>query len=165
MAQRKAFDREQTHRRRCAAADPGVSYGAPRDLALEARIDAYVRAIRASGRYRIEDIIWSRRSDPVSAAAPEARRCSRTAAVHAAARRGTLQQRYLDALLAAGAVGLTDAEAAERLSCPVSSICSTRAALRAHLVPHGHRLGRYDAPNTVYVLRVITGARFDRLED
>lgn len=96
---------------------------------------------------------------------PEAQHCGRLGAEAAARRRGRLQQRYLDALLAAGAVGLTDAEAAERLSCPVSSICSTRAALRAHLVPHGHRLGRYDTPNTVYVLRVITGARFDRLED
>lgn len=71
MAQRKAFDREQTHRRRCAAADPGVSYGAPRDLALEAKIAAHLADIRASRRFKVEDIVWARRVDPVAAEAQD----------------------------------------------------------------------------------------------
>ena len=102
---------------------------------------------------------------PHQGVTPEARHCSRAGARAAAPRRGRLQQRYVDALLRLGVVGLTDAEAATRLEVPISSICSTRAALRDHLAPAGYRTGRYGTPNTVYVLKVQAGVRFDRRED
>lgn len=62
-----------SHRgRRCAAADAGIAYGAPRDLALEARIDAHLAHIRATRRFSIVDVIWARPHDHVAAEAPDA---------------------------------------------------------------------------------------------
>lgn len=58
-------DREQKRQCRAARRDAGVRDEAPRDLDLERRIDAHLAHIRASRRYRIEDIVWARRVDPV----------------------------------------------------------------------------------------------------
>lgn len=95
----------------------------------------------------------------------EAAEASQAAAEHAATRRAPLQARYLALLLRVGAHGLTDHEASVALRVPVSSMCSTRAALRAQLCPHGHRTGPYGERNTVYVLRLVAGRRFDTDEE
>lgn len=94
---------------------------------------------------------------PYQGRTTEAIVAGRDAADHAAQRRGRLAMRYLDALLRAGAEGLTDHEAAQRLTCPVSSVCSTRAGatVRDQIAPHGHRRGPYGEANTVYVLRLV----------
>ena len=65
----RARDCEQAHARRAARAP--ASYGAPRDLALEARIDAHLAHIRASRRFSVKDIVWARRVDPVAAEAQD----------------------------------------------------------------------------------------------
>lgn len=85
------------------------------------------------------------------------------AAVSAGTRRARLVDRYLDLLLRRGAHGATDHEAAASLNCPVSSICSTRATdTAAHqITAHGHRRGPYGEINTVFVLKVAVGVRFD----
>lgn len=44
---------------------------APRDLALEAKIAAHLADIQASRRFKVEDIVWARRVDPVAAEAQD----------------------------------------------------------------------------------------------
>jgi len=65
-------ERETAHCRR-SMVRPGQAYPEcqpPRDLALEARIDAYLAAIRASRRFRLSDeVIWARRVDVLAAEA------------------------------------------------------------------------------------------------
>jgi hypothetical protein len=100
---------------------------------------------------------------PVQGRGVVSRAASTDGARVAAAHRASLQQRYLDLLLRVGAHGATDHEAAAHLRCGVSSLCSTRAGLGAQLVEHGHRTGPAGARNTVYVLRIVTGARFDEV--
>jgi len=76
--------------------------------------------------------------------------CGRRAAQAIQGRRAALRDRYLAALEAAEPHGLTDHEAAHVLGVPLSSICSTRGALRDQLVTDGARMGPYGQQNTVY---------------
>lgn len=64
-------DREQKRQCRAARRDAGVRDEAPRDLALEAKIAAHLADIRASRRFKVEDIVWARRVDPVAAEAQD----------------------------------------------------------------------------------------------
>lgn len=81
---------------------------------------------------------------------PHARQAGYDGARVAARARGRLQARYLDLLREAGP--LTDYEAAERLACPRSSICSTRAALadRGLVRSAGLVNGPFRARNATY---------------
>ena len=88
---------------------------------------------------------------PFQGRTPQSRHTGRKAALAAAERRPSLQQRYLD-LLAGFEDGFTDREAADAMCCPVSSICSTRAAVRDQLVTLGERMGPYGSTNTVWGL-------------
>ena len=94
---------------------------------------------------------------PYQGSTADARWASLTAAQQEQVRREHLKTRYLDLLLRRGALGATDHEAAEWLCVQVCSLCSTRAALRAHLTSHGHRVGPTGKPNTVWVLRIAIG--------
>lgn len=70
---RERYAAEQRRKRGKAPLDDvyaatAEAHCAPRDLALEARIDRYAAQIRASRRYTITDeVIWARRVDPLSA--------------------------------------------------------------------------------------------------
>jgi hypothetical protein len=116
-----------------------------------------MRAATTGGRVMTQEALFPLappESLPVQGRTPETRAASAEAAQHAAVRRPQLAQRYLDALLRAGAAGLR---------CPVSSICSTRAGhqVRDQIAPHGHRTGPYGKRNTAFALRVAIGKRFD----
>lgn len=97
---------------------------------------------------------------PHQGSTPAARWASLTAAQQEQVRREHLKNRYMDLLLRRGSLGATDHEASEWLGVMVSSMCSTRAALRAHLTSHGHRPGPAGKPNTVWVLRLAIGQAF-----
>lgn len=94
---------------------------------------------------------------PHQGSTPDARWASLTAAQQEQVRREYLKTRYLELLLRRGSLGATDHEAAEWLRVQVCSMCSTRAALRAHLTSHGHRPGPAGKPNTVWALRIAVG--------
>lgn len=64
-------DREQKRQCRAARRDAGVRDEAPRDPALEQRIEQHLAHIRASRRFQVEDIVWARRVDPVAAEAQD----------------------------------------------------------------------------------------------
>lgn len=93
---------------------------------------------------------------PFQGSTPQSRHTGYKAAVSASARRESLQARYLNVLedwaRDHDGDGLTDHEAARLLCCPVSSMCSTRAALRDQLRTHGEREGPYGEKNTIWTL-------------
>lgn len=116
-----------------------------------------------SGQPSLFDHVPPPASLPYQGGSVEALVAGAAAATHAGARRARLVDRYLALLLARGAHGATDHEAAAALNCPVSSICSTRATdtAAAQITANGHRRGPYKEINTVFVLRVAVGVRFD----
>lgn len=80
-----------------------------------------------------------------------ARECSMAGAKAAAPRRARLRERYLEYL---GLIGsATDRQAAEYLGVPLSSICSTRGALRDRVEPVGKAMAEFGVPNTLWALR------------
>jgi hypothetical protein len=85
-------------------------------------------------------------------------------AVHAARRRGEKMRRLLRAYDDAGALGLTDAEAAIAAHLPVQSVCSLRnAAKDCGLVEkHGERPGAWGVHVTVW--RLTTAGRVTAAE-
>lgn len=68
-------------------------------------------------------------------------------------KRGQKMRRLLEAYQAAGARGLTDAEAAALCSLPLSSICSLRnAAIDCELLAKAEiRIGKYGKPNQAWL--------------
>jgi hypothetical protein len=80
-----------------------------------------------------------------------ARECSIEAAHAAAPRRGRLQERYLLCLEVLGSA--TDHAAAKYLGVPLSSICSTRGALREQIEAVGKRMGPFGTSVTLFALK------------
>lgn len=86
-AEDRERERDKIQRRERYAAEQRRKYGkpalndviaaaaeahcAPRDPALEAKIAAHLADIRASRRFKVEDIVWARRVDPVAAEAQD----------------------------------------------------------------------------------------------
>jgi hypothetical protein len=90
---------------------------------------------------------------PFTGRSPRARHCGYLAARSAGARRPRLRDAYVQWLAQRGELGGTDHEAAAALGCPVSSVCSTRSAVRERIVDAGDRVGPYGERNTVWRLR------------
>jgi hypothetical protein len=80
-----------------------------------------------------------------------ARECSVDAARAAAPRRGRLQERYLEYLRLMGSS--SDHQAAAWLRCPLSSVNSTRGAVKDQVVAVGKTKGPYGTPVTLFALR------------
>lgn len=85
---------------------------------------------------------------PWSGATVTSRHTSHEAALSAAASRGQKQQQYLAWLRAVGTA--TDAEAAQQLGWPLSSICSIRNGLGARVAVAGITEGRYGRRVTLW---------------